>query len=150
MVTKASGNDHRAHTGVFLTRVPGAGFPTGSASRDAPRGWLTQEGLFGRAPAHGPSFPIPPGAAGVTEPAVSQPCCGYRGHSLGRSLPPCVFSLHVRSRRAPWPGGWSIPLDYTAPAARSGKAVFALQTPMREKITSYSKREAFLSMRRGG
>lgn len=69
-VTKASGNDHGAHTGVFLTCVPGAGCPTGSALWDAAQRWPMQEGHFGSAPARSPSFPVPPGDVGATEPAV--------------------------------------------------------------------------------
>lgn len=80
-------------------------------------------------------------------------CCsqaaGTRVVCWARSLPQGIFSLCVRPREAPWPGGWSVPLDYTTLAAHSGKALFVPKAPAREKITSYSKRKAFLVIRRG-
>lgn len=90
MVTKTSGTDRRAQTAEFLTRVPGAGFPTGSALRDAPRGWLVQEGLFGSSPAHVPSFPFPPGAAGATVARVQVPGSFARAGLCHRVFFPCM------------------------------------------------------------
>lgn len=110
-MTKASGNDRGAHTGVFLTRVPEAGFPAGSALRDAPQGWPMQGGHFGSAPAHSPFFPVPCGAAGATELAVLWPGCGYWGRLPGQVstilyfFPVCQTPRSTVARRMEHPAG---------------------------------------------
>lgn len=83
--TKAGGNDHREHTGVFLTCVPGAGLPTGCALQDALQGWSMQGIHFGNAPAHGLSFPMPAGAVDTTWLSCGQAV--VQGLLPGRSLP---------------------------------------------------------------
>uniref|UniRef100_A0A8C3V0L6 Uncharacterized protein n=1 Tax=Catharus ustulatus TaxID=91951 RepID=A0A8C3V0L6_CATUS len=59
MGEKASGNDHREHTGVFLTCVPGAGLPTGCALQDALQALLTHH------PIDGVIWPTPLGGRGT-------------------------------------------------------------------------------------
>lgn len=107
-------------------------------------------GRFGSAPAHGPPFPIPLGQRLPPSRLCHGQAEGTRVIHGGRSLPQYIFSLRVRPRETPQLGGWSIPLDYATLVARSGKALFVPKTPAREKMTSYSKPEAFLAIRRGG
>uniref|UniRef100_A0A8C3RGS4 Uncharacterized protein n=1 Tax=Cyanoderma ruficeps TaxID=181631 RepID=A0A8C3RGS4_9PASS len=65
--TKASGNDHREHAGVFLTCVPGAGLPTGCALQDALQALLTHH------PIDGVIWPTPLGGSGQV-PGLPLPC----------------------------------------------------------------------------
>lgn len=71
---KSQCNDHREHTGVFLTCVPRAGLPTGCALQDALQGWSTQGVHFESSPDHGLSSPMPAGAV-----VTNWLSCGYQG-----------------------------------------------------------------------
>lgn len=128
----------------------------GQVSQQAPFGssGLVHQGggHFGSPPAHGPSFPIPPGAAGAAEPAVPQLGCGCRGRSPGQVSAMMCFAPACQSpgsTTAPWTEHLK---DYAAPAARSEKALFVLKTPAREQISSCSKKRGLCcdQERKGG
>lgn len=138
--TKASGNDHREHTGLFLTCVPGAGLPTGCALQDALQGWPMQGVHFGSAAAHGVSFSMPAGAV-LTNWLTCGQAVGTGGASWQVSAMICFILVCQIPRNTM---AWQMEHPTGLLVACSGKALFVLKRPVREKITSYSKERLLL------